>query len=306
MYIEFARKKALYTTRLSEWCISQGVPYYVINNTLWVNKGHIIQPLSPFYADIELSAKEALILIDKLDGGVVRWTTKKNKKTRRQTDWYIINKSYLLNLEELPEKTISNIHSGFNYCEVRPLDAKIASRDGHLIQTKVQKEHMEAPSMFNYQDDASFSVFASRDSAFEDIVSYFGVYFENRLIGLARCQEFNQTEVQISQMLLDPDYTKFKSREVLLWWVIRHYFEDKGFKSIVAGTRPLGPVSSEHDFILEQFLFEKTYMDLNVVFRNDIQYRVSMMRPFSRIASKISSNMRTYLALDKQKSSEIQ
>jgi len=301
MYFKFTPDTVSYVDRMSEWCVRQEIPHCILNGTLWINKSQIIQPLCPFYSDISLSEEEAEALINSLDGGVVRWTTKKNKKTRKETDWYIINKSYLLNLEDLPEKTISNINSGFNYCEVRPLDSQVAARDGHLIQTKVQHELVDFSAMFQYHDEESFSAFAARDAAFDDVISYYGVFFENRLIGLARCQEFNQTEVQITQLLLDPDYIKFKSKEALLWWVIRHYFEEKGFKSIVAGTRPLDPTSTEHDFLMEDFLFEKTYMDLHVVFRNDIHYRVSMMRPFSRFASKISAHMRTYLALDKQK-----
>lgn len=302
MYFEFVSRLSTPTERLSDWCRQQRVPHTIVQDTVWYNTKQLIQPFAPFYKNIQLSETEAHNLIEELQGGVVRWSTKKRKQPAQENDWYIINRNLQLHLQDLPESSIKRIYSGLNYCEVRPIEAELAARDGYLIQMKAQAVEQDYTSMLWFDDKETYTAFVSRDEQFDDVIQYYGIFYENRLVGICRCLQFEQSEVQVTHTVFDPDYTKFKTKEALMWWVIKYYFEERGFKSIIAGTRPLDPTSTEHKFYLQNFLFEKTAMRLNVEFRGDIRNRLSLMRPFSRLVGKISTDMQTYLALDKQKS----
>lgn len=302
MYFEFVSRLSTPAERLSDWCRQQRVPHAIVQDTVWYNTKQLIQPFAPFYKDIQLSKTQAQSLIDELQGGVVRWSTKKQKQPAQDNDWYIINRNLQLHMEDLPESSVKRIYSGLNYCEVRPIEAELAARDGYLIQVKAQSVEKDYTSMLWFNNQEAYTAFVSRDEQFDDVIQYYGIFYENRLVGICRCLQFEQSEVQVTHTVFDPDYIKFKTKEALMWWVINYYFEERGFKSIIASTRPLDPTSTEHQFYLQNFLFEKTAMRLNVEFRGDIRNRLSLMRPFSRFVGKINSDMHTYLALDKQRS----
>jgi hypothetical protein len=294
------KNNTAFTDRLIQWCHVQGYPYVFENDILWYDNGSVVQPLMPYHKSIQISDGEAKQILEKIGGGVIRWGERKKMGSGHSSEWYVAFKSFGVFPEDFDDKFISKINAGIKYCEIAPISAEQVARDGHLFLIKNKYLYYQDPAFYLEREDEKM-MRVKKDASFEGLCKYYGVFFENRLIGYCRCMEFDKVEMQMTHYVIDPDYSKFKPLEALLYTVFTWYFEDKGFKNIIAGTRPIGPVSDEFQYLIDSFKFDKLPMSLKVVFREDIQYKVSWMRPFSRLISKVSPEMKKYLSLDRER-----
>ena len=289
-----------FVDRLIHWCQVQEYPYLLENGVLWYDNGTVVQPLMPYHKSISLSEEEGKLILERIGGGVIRWGERKKMGAEINSDWYVAFKSFGVYPDDFEDRFINKINAGIKYCEVAPITAEQVARDGHLFVIKNKSIYHQDPAFF-YEKEGELMARIQREIKLDGLCKYYGVFFENRLVGYCRCIEFDKVEMQLTHYVVDPDYSKFKPLEALLYTVFTWYFEDKGFKNIIAGTRPIGPVSEEFQYLINSFKFDKLPLSLKVVFREDIQYKVSWMRPFSRIISKVSPEMKRYLSLDRER-----
>lgn len=301
MTFEFINNKQDQKSKLIQWCETQNIPHYLYNDIVYINNQQLIQPLAPFYKHIAITKAEALQIIEQLKGGVIRWPSKKRSRIETDKDWYVITRDMNIAKDELPLMSQRSLHTGFNQCKFRRIEAIEVAREGYRLLQKNASEHLSFDLMTLSNSEDDFIDIVSRDQKYDDFIHYFGAFYDRKLIGFCRCMTFDETEVHLTHIIMDEDYLKFKSKISLVWYIMGYYFDYCNYKTIVSGSRPYGPTSQSGQFFLDELLFEKSYFDLHVVFRRDIDYKMSFMRPFGKLMGKLRSDMKTYINLDRQK-----
>lgn len=301
MKLEFIEEPGVRKERLSDWCKTQNISFYEYNGILYTNRQQLVQPLAPFYKSINLTKREALNIINVLKGGVIRWPARKNKKINTKKDWYIVVKSIGAHYDELSTSTKGLLDKGFNNFTVKKVDALQIAKKGFNILQKHNTQHLNFDDIIPYHSEEQFIDIITKDQKFDDIIHYFGIFLKDDLIGFCRCNVYDKTEVHLTQLIIDNEHLTYGAKHALTWYILGYYFDYCQYKTIVSGSRPYDPTDKNSQFFLEEFMFEKAYFDLNVVFRRDIDYKVSFMKPFKKIMGKINADLQVFIDIDEQK-----
>jgi hypothetical protein len=286
--------------RLNSWCNGLNLSTCIYKDIFWVNYNNIIRPLAAYSTPVKISTSDAKLLLEKLDGGVVRWTEKPgNIKVPPDKLWYIPLHSSSMTFEELPIQTRKSIDIGLNNCNIKRVEALDLYASGYAIYQKAIKSG-HTDSFDEPLSENRFQEWLISDQNFDDIVHYFAIYHEHRLVGFGRCMIYNTYEAHLTHLVIDPDFQVYKLKHAFLWYVLEYYFYLSDFKTFAAQGSPLDPSSEKADFFLREFSFEKHLLLMNVIFRRDILYKMSFMKPFAGIVRHLDKRMHAYLHLEKQ------
>lgn len=92
---------------------------------------------------------------------------------------------------------------------------------------------------FNWNDDVEETGLV--DKKYEDIVQYFGIFFESRMIGYAKFFVLGKNEAQLRELVIDPDFEYLKVALCAMYYFSNYYLYENDYKCLNIGT-PLASV----------------------------------------------------------------
>jgi hypothetical protein len=291
MEFEFLQVITTHTEKLSQWLEAQRIPYMMHEQVLWYSDRNMIQPLAPFHQQVQLDEDLKQELFARFDAGLIRWYGRVDQRKLNGFDWYVVGKQYQACLADLKPLIRKEIESGLRMCDVRRVDASYLARNACMLLHKTNNRIQHADQLFLFERDDDFSSLLLQEEPFDQFIHYFGVFYESRLVGFARCMIMSAKEVHLTHLMLDPEYLRFRSAEALVWHITEYYLNESRFTQVVSGSKPWDQTEQGDAFFVESLGFEKTPMQLHVQFRRKIHQQISFMQPVRKIYSSFSPDL---------------
>jgi hypothetical protein len=279
--------------RIAEWLEDKSIPFLRHDGIIWYKEMNIAQPLAPFSTRIQLDPADSTHILQKLDAGTLRYTTKLSQSTKIKNTYYIVSALQPIFLEDLDPASRKEIELGIRLCTVRRVESGEIARNAWLIQMRHQSALNDYRSLLHFKNEEDFVDFVLPETKYDDIIHYFGIYYGARMVGFSRCLNLPSNEVHITHIAIDPAYQGYRSMEALNWFMIQYYMECNDVKTIVSCARPLDPTSTEQDFYIQSLNFEKISLDLKVVFRRNLARQIPFSIPFKKVSTRIHPSMHT-------------
>src|SRR5690606_9828700 len=77
--------------RIAAWLENKSIPYLRHEGIIWYKEMNIAQPLAPFSTSIQLTAQESTHILQKLDAGTLRYTTRTKSPDKAKNTYYIVS-----------------------------------------------------------------------------------------------------------------------------------------------------------------------------------------------------------------------
>ena len=134
--------------------------------------------------------------------------------------------------------------------------------------------------------------------SFDDIVHYWGIFSEGKMIGYSTNYIFDNIEANYFSILFHPSYLKLYSSYALFYTMNKYYLQEKDFKYVNDVFRSILHETEIQDFLQRSFLFKKAYTNLYVIYNNYFNYLINILKPVRPLLEKISPRIKAIYLQD--------
>jgi hypothetical protein len=258
----------------------RGQPVAVANDTVFYNYNRMVEPLAPAGHDAALTGHQARELLDDLGGVLVRWG---GGFRDHDTGWYHVICDDYPALDDNPSRRgRRDIRKGLRACRVEQVDAEYIARHGYQVYASAFSRYAGRQSA----DDERVFVRRMRSAApYPDLVHYWGVFSGAQLVGYSANYVFEDIEVALSELKLDPAHLGQYSSYALMHAMTEHYARS-GVAWVNAGTRSLAHDTAFQPYLISKFQFRKAFVRLRVAFRPAYALGLRVTRPLRRVLGR--------------------
>ncbi len=294
--------------RYSELFSRRGAIIEIVDSTLYYNYNGIIVPFSPANEGVKITDVQAKGILNRLNGKLLRYTDGVFLFSE-VPEWYAIICKKFTNIDQVKSKLRNELNKGLSNCHVQQIDAKSVARFGYEI-------YLSALSRYkNYKINATNknlfvnNILSSVD--FDDIVNYWGVFYQNKLIGFSSIYAFDTTEALYSSLKIDPSFLNYYPSYALIYKMNEHYLEEMKFDYVNDGYRSLLHDTNIQNFLIKKFNFIEAGLSLRVYYKPLYNCIVKSLYPFREIVNKLEPRLSAILEMERirryyvQHSSEI-
>lgn len=200
---------------------------------------------------------------------------------QEETCFWNLIKDRFGGLEELSSNTRSRVKKALEHLDFRLIDFSLIQTSGY-------------PILKNTFDDYSTVDRPMNPQVFEDYLrhcqckdyEYWGVFDRdtNAFIGFCANRLWKDA-VEYGVIGIQPQYKHNGTFPYygLFYSMNRFYLQEKGFRYITDGSRSITEHSNIQKFLIEKFLFRKSYCQLALYYRWWMKIAVKMLYPFRKI-----------------------
>lgn len=266
--------------RFSSYLMCKGEYFEIINQNIFRLYNRMIVPFGPIVDDYTIEEEVSLVLLKKMGGVLVRYN-KPNSNQEKSADWYAVVCDKFISLENMKSKNRSEVQRGLKNCEVKRIDADFLSRNGYEVYLSAFMSYRNNINKVQSKESFQSEIFSER--GFEDIVHYWGVFSNNKLIAYSKNLLFDRVEVSYSSVKFNPEYLSRYPSYALFYEMNRFYLEQEGFEYVSDGYRSLMHETNIQDYLIRKFNFKKKYLSLNVHYSSKFGVMVKFIYPFRNI-----------------------
>jgi hypothetical protein len=190
----------------------------------------------------------------------------------------------------------NELRKGTANCKVQQVDATFISRNGYQIYTSAFKRYKNLS--YNPVDEKSFSREIDCGARYQDIIHYWGVFFQGKLIGYSSNFIFDKTEASYSSIKIDPAYLSLNSSSILIYEMNRSYLDENRFEYVNDGYRTLLHDTNFQSFLIRKFGFIKAGLKLEVYYKPLFAAIIKALYPVRRLVVQIDPRIQAVLKLE--------
>jgi hypothetical protein len=281
--------------RYEELLLAQGRPTAWVADTLWTVYQRMAVTVGPPTLAVTLGNREAKQVLSRLPAVLVRWTD--GIDSNPANPWYSVVCDRLLQVKELPSgNTRSKVKRGLARCRVAKADASRIAQEGYDVYAAAFGRYRNGAAPAISRDEFARGI--EVDSRFPDIIEYFGVWIDEKLVAYSRNRLFDQICADYDVIKFAPDGLKSYSSYALIQSMNEHYLGERGFRMVNDGLRSLLHDTEFQQFLMHQFGFRAATHRLSVRYRPLIGLTIAALRPFARRAGQWSGNLKALLEQD--------
>ena len=278
--------------RIESYYKAMELPYVIHGGCVWHVYQHMIVPVTPPHIGHDLSSKDIKVLLYKLPGSMVRWT--QGFTSEENPTWYSVICDEFLPVEEVDSKTSRrNIRAGLRRCEVRPVKAEFIAKSGHAVYLDALERYTGAS--VSALSEAAFSERGMYDTAFPDLVEYWGVFIDGKLSAYARNWLFGQDGVNYSEIKFSQTSLKNYATFALIYEMNRHYLVDRRVKYVNDGYCSLLHETGIQELLMTRLNFRKAGHQLHVAYRPLLGLGIRLTYPFRRLLSRCDGRIHSIM-----------
>lgn len=285
-----------YIDQLAALYEAKGLPYKIHNGIFWQVYNRMVEPRGPASLAIHLEQAEAHDIRKALGGILIRWTSAFEDRVASPNDWYALVCDQHIPIEQYSKSQKKKLQKTLHQCEIKPIDASFIAKHAYPVYVKAHSRYDKNKD--NYTDEATFKKGALVDVGFEDLIQYFGAFYQGQLIAYSKCYTFDDEEVNFTQSKYDPDYMKYRISEALTYVRTKHYLEEGRVRYINAGWRSIEHQTNVQDFYEQKFKFRKAPLALNIQYDSKINFAVNLLRPMYTLGLSFGAKPNALLKLD--------
>jgi hypothetical protein len=257
----------------------------------------MLVPIGPAQESYNISLEDARDLLKKSGALLVRGTQGfVEKDVVSDTDWYAVICDRFHDLGQLGAKNRSEVKRGLKNCRVEKVEADEIAEKGFDVFVCAFDRYsgVKKPSLTRGQ----FKDRTLKTKDFSDIIDYWGVYFEDRMIGYSQNFLYDRVEVNYSTMKFHPDFLKFYPSYALFFEMNKYYLRDNRFEYVNDGFRSVLHETNIQQFLIDKFSFRRVCTPLIVHYRPDVEIFLRFTSPFKSLLSPLNSKLAALYVLD--------
>lgn len=286
-----------YIKRFSMLLEAREEKFYVINNSIFRLYNHMVLPLGPAKQNYSLSKKDTQFLLKFFNSYLIQWYSMPKKLNSKQ--WYAVICDEFLPIDKIPSSNMRNqIRKGLKNCEVKKIDAETMCNHGYEVYINAFKNYKSKNTKILRKKEFINNIKVNTD--FKDIIDYWGVYVNNKLVAYAENYIYDNLEANYSTVKFDPDYLKYYSSYSLFYKMNEYYLENHRVEYVSEGYRSLSHETNIQNYLINKFNFKKLYLQLNVEYRQPLRSLIILAYPFRKILS-FNKHLGSLLHLEKIK-----
>jgi hypothetical protein len=255
----------------------------------------MVVPFAPAGEKVNLTRTQAIELLKKLNGKLVRWNASEFDFSGT-FEWYALICSHFNPLETVNSKLRNELKKGISNCRAERVDADYISRNGYEVYLRAHDRYK------NYKycitDKTTYSKDICSTGNYDDILHYWGVFYQNRLIGYSSNFIFNTTEALYSTIKIDPAYLNLNPTYALIYEMNHSYLVENEFKYVNDGYRTLLHDTNFQNFLMKKFNFIKAGLTLMVYYKPLYSAIINGLYPFRKVVGHLDPRLEAVLKLE--------
>jgi len=282
--------------RFIEYYKRIGAKIEVYKGIIWTEYQKIVQPLGPAKLDYSVSEEEAKLLLSRFPGSLlIRYTTGFSN-IAESNEWYAVIQDKFLDLEDIPSKNRSEIRRGLRNCKVSLVDAELVADKGYEVFIAAFERYRDVKRPQIEKEEFKRKIDITRD--FEDIIDYWGVFYQNKLIAYATVYKYDNIEADYSTIKFHPNYLKLYPSYALFYTMNKYYLGEKHFEYVNDGFRNILHQTNIQNFLIEKFKFRKEYVNLKIIYKPWINYLLDTTFPVRYLFGKLNPKLQALYKLE--------
>jgi len=279
--------------RYVEWFNYRGERIEIINDTIYRVYSDMIVPFGPVKDNYVLTKENIAQLFRMLSGKILRHTT--TMSSSKTKEWYAVICDEFISMDKLSSKHRSEMNRGLKNCIVKRIDVDYLSNKGFDVYAKAHQKYsgnVKCISENKYKENTKMS------GGFDDILHYWGVFQNDKLVAYSTNYIFNKKEVNYTSVKIAPDSLKYYPAYALFYKMNEYYLEKHNFDYVNDGFRSILHHSSVQEYLIKKFNFKKYGLKLHLSYRFPYSVAIRLLYPFRTLIGRIDNRAAAILALE--------
>jgi hypothetical protein len=285
-----------YINRYKSLFESRGTRYEEIDGKIFRNYNGMIMPEGPASEDFHIEIQEQKISIKKLKGLLFRGT----RGFKSSKGYYVVIADEFSSTDQIKDRnTRYEVKRALKLNRVKKISALELSESGYEVYYKALQSYRGFQGTCISEENFKQGILNSQ--LFEDIIHYWGVYHEDKLVGYSSNYLYDNVEVNYSQIKYNPDYFKKGISYALIHTMNEYYLKDQGYSYVSDGYMSLQHESNIQDFLIRNFGFYKKQVPLEITFSFPLNVIVFIGNPFKKWLYRIDKRFKGLFKLNELK-----
>jgi hypothetical protein len=284
-----------YVSRYAELFKQQGIPHLILEGKLFKVYSRMVMPEGPSKEDFSVSNDSIKHLFKFFNSPLIRLTCGFSQSS--EAGYYSMLCDAFVSVDEIKNKKVKyEINRAIRLCSVRKLNAKEIADLAYPIYVKAIRSYSNFNG--NIPDENTFRKNILNTSQFEDIVHYWGVFFDNQLCGFATNYIYDKLEVNYSMIKYDPDFFSKGISYALIYRMNEYYLGNQGFEFATDGYTSLLHESNVQSFLQRNFDFYPKPIHLYLTWKFPFSLLIPISQPFSNVLAKFDPRFKAIYRLN--------
>jgi len=279
-----------------------GVKYEILKDILWLEYNRMIVPQGPVKFDYSISRDEARYLLSRFPRAFLVRCTNGFTESAQECSWYAVVCDEFYELDEISAKNRSEIRRGLKNCTVSRVDADYIAEYGYDVFMRAFQRYRNAKKPGISAGEFRQRILAMKD--FSDIIHFWGVFHDRKLIAYAQNYIYDNIEVNYSTVKFDPDFLRLYPSYALFYLMNKFYLEEKSFEYANDGFRNILHGTNIQQYLIDKFKFRKVYTGLKLFYRPYLSIYLSITFPLRSCLGKLHPKLRAIYMLEEMRRSD--
>jgi hypothetical protein len=267
-----------YLHRHIEFQHTLGKKTYKHGDVIFREYNQIIIPLGPVIQAKPIIFPDLNKVLDNLDGKLVWWSYA--NETVQENGWYAVIKREHNEIENYPSANTRNqIRKGLKNCEVRKVRPDWLAQNGLSVYRAAVLGYAQK---LNINEAESYISKILKTESFQDIIEYWGIFYQEKLIGFAEIYLYGKNEANISQIKVDPAFQFAYPVYALIHKLSETYLKENQIACISDGYRNILHDTGVQEFFIQKFGFVKVRLWLQLKIKQPFCFLFWLLLPFQR------------------------
>lgn len=279
---------------------ASGVKFEVVDDILWREYNKIIIPVGPAKMDYTINIESKKFLLSKLPSALLVRATDgfRNVNTETIEDrWYAVVCDKFNDINELSAKNRNEINRGLRNCKVERIEANFLANNGLDVYISALKKRGGLGKYIIREKDFKDKILKTKD--FDDIVHYYGVFYDNRLVGYSENHVYENIEVNYSTIKIGPNFLNYYPSYALIYEMNKFYLQKEKFQYVHGGFRNILHKTNMQRYLIEKFKFRKAYTNLDILYKPYLSAFLSTTFPAKEVMGRLNPRLRALYELER-------
>lgn len=281
--------------RYAELFTKRGEQFWIEDNKIYRLYQKMMNPEGAITRDFTIDFNKGKKLLSKSNGILIRQTSNFDCNSS-QSEWYAIICKKHIPIEEMNSNKKRGIIRGLQNCSVRMITPRELALQGFECYSKAFDNYKSVN--VSVIDEIQYKNNIINSENFEDIIHYWGVFKEEKLIAYASNYIYGNTEVSYTTAKLHPDYLDCYPMYALIYKMNEYYLKEQQFDYANAGFRSILHETTVQQFLISKFDFKKVYLNLNIQYQPLYGFMMKFTYPFRKFIAKFDARFKALFELE--------
>jgi hypothetical protein len=281
-----------YYKRFYDYLKSRNLPVEILNNRIWLSERFVFHPFGPAAYDYSINDDEVKKLLKRNKHILVMYTD--GFGGNKNMNWYAVICRSFTPVEKITNSKLrSEVKRGLKNVSAEVVSAEFIADNGYEAFRNASLRYSKNFKIT--QEEFRKSILPASD--YNDIVNYWAVFYQNKLVGFSTVLIYGSIEANYSSIKIDPAYSGYYPFYSLIYNMNKYYLNELKFDYTNDGYRTILHSTSIQDFLIKKFNFKKEFTNIHVHFHPVIKFGLKTASPLRASGSKINSHIKALYSL---------